>query len=555
MEGNMEAVSDAVQAAQIVLRELAAGAVTTSQRAEIFNDFDMVVAVSQQTINEQLKKLVEQGVIKSELLLAQTLAGQDYVYKLLDSPAELPPNSAYIIAKVQPRIVIPASGAALTLVLDFVSGKGGFWIGGAGPLATLSEFDMAGWSYGFTVTLDLAAVAADDIASGRAVSDAIRKQLSEFQSQMFSISRLFLDFVSSDLLRFDPQTTSAGPQNAASKELAAFMQFYFKGIDHAANPFVLGYCVTAGDGTEEKGDQANVPDLLKPVGTAFTLYRDAEDANRSTLNFALVTKGGHGRVPGSPPNMTASWLPPGAAAAVAYSHACLVEPMLLQPVFQQIRESVYAGISGNLSVGEGNDYAAARTKTANGWTFSISNVNGGDDQYCNSFNVAVSQAPDSLRLDFRGTVSVHKEVSKNCFFCTARGWATCTLAWSGTIDLAVVDGALKVGGSGFKTDSSNNDHGTNTCADAFDWIGKIVGGILDVFTGFSDNFFFSKLISDAFSVRTPGIGVVSVALGALADSARSTIVLPAGDQFKFGNPPLADDVGDLIIPLAYQTGR
>jgi|CXWL01.1.fsa_nt_gi hypothetical protein len=521
------------------------------QSHDLFDDVDMVVAISQQTINDQLVKLVAQGVIKSQLIMLQTQVGNAYTYSFPATREQIPAGSSYIAATVQPAIDIQESGEVITLVLHFTSGRGAFW-SGSGQLAQLYDYDMTGWSYAFRARLDLAAVEADEIARGHSVADSIRQQLTAFQSQMFSVKGLFLDFVSADLLSFDNARTWAGGDNLAAPALASFMQFYFKHVDPAANPFVLGYSVTANAATQPQGAMADVPDLLKPTGTAFALYQNPDNPDLSTLNFVLATKGGHGTVSGSPDIMRSSILPQGAAGALAYSHACLLEPLVVQPIFRQIRETIHASIAGNVDVGAGNDYAAAKTATNDGWSFVIADMHDGDDQYGNDFTVAILSLADQVRLDFKGNVRVYKEVSKNCLFCTARAQAKCSLSWSGSMVLTVAGGALKVDSSSFKTDNYANNHDTNSCSDAFSWMGKIVGGIADLFTGFSDNMYFANLLSSALSVNTPGLGMSSIALGALGEGARAALVLPAGDAFSFQNPPSFNAAGDLTIALAYR---
>jgi hypothetical protein len=518
---------------------------------EIFNDFDIVVAISQKTINEQLQKLVALGTIKSHLTLVQVT--QDRNFKYLTSAKDIPANAAYIDADVVPQIDIHANGTQLTFTLAFRSGKAAFWMGGLGPLAELTPFDVAGWRYSFTVTLDLTAVTAADAAKKQVIPDTVRRTLQDFQSRMFKVSSLFLDFSSSDLLRFDPARTAAG---AAGKEavlaLSLFMEFYFKGVVAAQNPYILGYSANPTDGSQLPDGMKNVPDLLRPVGATFTLYHEPRNPDLSSLNFVLVTKGGHGRIPGTPPNLSVNFLnAQRGEAAIVYSSTCLMQPVLIEPVFQQVRDTVYRGIAGHINVGAGNGYAAARSPTADGWSLTISNVSGGDDQYVNRFSVAIDNTGQSADLRINGTIHAYKEVSKNALFCTARAWARADIAWSGVVSLTTDGAGLKIAHN-FKTDSSNTRHDTNKCADAFSWIGRILGGVLDVFTGFGDKFFFSNLISNAFSVDVPGIGRVSVALSELSNAVQSSIVLPAGDTFVYRNPPSSDPAGNLSIPLTYR---
>lgn len=150
---------------------------------EIFNNFDIVVAISQKTINDQLQKLVAMGTIKSRLTLVQV--AQNRQFKYLTSAAEIPANAAYIDADIVPQIDIHASGTQLTFILAFKSGKAAFWQGGPGPLAQLTQFDVAGWRYGFAVTLDLTAITSGDAAKRQVTPDSVRRTLQDFQSRLF----------------------------------------------------------------------------------------------------------------------------------------------------------------------------------------------------------------------------------------------------------------------------------------------------------------------------------------------------------------------------------
>ena len=52
------------------------------KNAEIFNDYDMVVCMTQKTINDQLTHLTKMGIIRSELILVQKVdrKTRSYVY-------------------------------------------------------------------------------------------------------------------------------------------------------------------------------------------------------------------------------------------------------------------------------------------------------------------------------------------------------------------------------------------------------------------------------------------------------------------------------------------
>lgn len=549
----MESIEQAAETARDAAAQAAgqAGASVPAPNARVFDDYDMVVAVPQRVINDQLARLQASGAIPGRLVLVQHADGQgNFTYEALQSPDQIPrgpdgtPTLACIDAAVRPRIAIPASGTLVTLVLDFLSGTA--WLGGGfGPLAGVRQYDVAGWSYGVAVTLDLAEVARENVGH---VPASVQAQLGAFMDDMFRVDHLFLDLDAADLLRFDPAATGTGPAgDDGNRQLAAFMQFYLRDVARGGNPFILGYAATTTDATRVPADR-NVPDTLRPTGTTFTLYHDPANPDLSTVNYVLATRGGHGRVGGTPANFTDPWFTAGdtADAKVVYSHACLAEPLLVHPVFDQVRQGVWSQVSQHVSVGEGNDYGAARQATGDGWRFVVSDVGGGDDQYTNVFTVS-NGGP---RLSFAGNVHVYKEVSKDAFFCTARASAWGDAGWGGTLTLGVADGALTADSS-FSPTQTSSDSSTNSCADAFSWMGTILGGVLDVFTGWADGGFFSHLFSDAFSVSIPGIGDLQVALRNVSASATNVVVLPAGGVFDVRNPAV-DAAGNVSLELTYR---
>ena len=552
--GILEQEEKKQQADFLEMKKEAAAAAQDAAKEAVFNDHDMIVAIPRRVINQQLQSLHASGAIAPRLVLVQHVDDKgNFTYESLASSDQIPrgpdgtPTLACIDAEVCPRIDIPASGTLVTLVLQFLNGS--VWTGGGfGPLAGVQQHDATGWTYGVAVTLDLAAVAKDDVAKGTAVPPAVQQQLNGFLDAAFRVDHLFLDLDSADLLTFDPGTTNTGTAGGDGvKQLAMFMQFYLRNLAASGNPFILGYTATATDQTQVPANQ-NVPDSLRPTGTTFTLYQDPFDPDLSTVNYVLATRGGHGSISGTPANFAGNWIRPGETcdAKVVYSHACLAEPLLVAPLFKQVREGVYAQVSQNVSVGEGNDYAAARQPTGSGWQFTISSVGGGDDQYTNAFTVSNG----GNVLSFAGHVHAAKSVSQNNFFCTAHASAWGDADWAGTITLGVANGALTAQGS-FATVRSNSDSSTNSCADAFSWMGRIVGGVLDVFTGWADGGLFSNMFANAFSVSIPGIGDLNVVLGNLSASATSVVVLPAGGVFDFAAPAI-DAAGNVSLELTYR---
>jgi hypothetical protein len=544
------------------------------KNTEIFNDYDMVVSVSERIINSEMLHLTKMGVIHPEFVLVQAVEKHQYVYKVLDSADDIPrdntgaPTCAYIDGQITPEITIDESGSNVTFVLYFRGGTACFWEG-SGPLASLNTYDMTGWKYGITILLDLKQIEKDDIGKKIKVPDLVDQQLNHFMDSMFSINHLFMDFESTDLLRFDPahcDTKEAG--DVGLEQLVTFMQFYLKNLVASGNPFILGYALTTDDATRYP-ENANVPDSLKPVGTTYSMYHDPNDQNLSNVNFVLATKGGHAAIAGTPGNFDSNWLVAAEQcdAKLIYSHTCLIEKFFLEPFFTTLQDNVFSGdptdpskkgISGNIDVNKGLTYAAGKEATDKGFKFTISNQGTGDDQYTNSYTVDITNDQDAATttLAFTGTIHLYKEQTKNVGFDTAKASATADVPWSGQIVLVTQkdkDGNPELATTkSFTVGQIQQSTYENKAAEAFQWIGKLLGSVLDALTGFMDGGFFGNLLADVFSVSVPGLGDVSVAIGNLGNSVSTVLMLPAGQVFYFRNPA-TDLEGNLAMLLTYKS--
>jgi len=559
------------------------------KNSDVFNQYDMVVSMTQKTINDQLTHLLKMGIIQSQLIIVQEFSGRNYDYKVLDSSDQMPldnqgnPLYACIDAVIQPRIDIKASGTALVFILHFRSGTACFWEG-FGPRAYLQSYDMAGWEYGVGISLDLKAIEKNDIGSKLKVPDLVENQLNHFMTDMFKVNSLFLDFESTDLLNFDPAYSSAREAGDTSlQQLVEFMSFYLADLVKKGNPYILGYSLNTTDQTQMPPDQ-NVPDQLRPVGTTFTLYRDPNDQELSNLNFVLATRGGHGSIAGTPGTFDSNWISPTEQcdAKMIYSHTCLLEHFILIPLFDQMREGVYAQIKDQISVPIGNDYASAKkpftnrpdftvskgsggllgglphlvSHNTNGFDYIISNITNGNDQYVNTYSVVIENTDTRLDLKFAGYLHVYKHVDRDMGFCTATASAEGTIYWAGNVTIAAEKDAkgepTLTLNKNFTIANSDKKSDRNTCAEAFDWIGKILGGILDSFTYFLDQGAFTRLLDGVFDLHTPGIGNLGAVFGNLSNVLQNVIILPAGQVFFFRNPA-SDPEANLSLELTYKS--
>ncbi len=522
---------------------------------EVFTDYDMVVAISQQTINDQLTHLTHMGIIQSALRITRDQDDDgNFLYKCLGPSDVIPPDVESIDAFALSQIDIQASGGTVHLELHFQSGTFTLWKG-RGRAAKLAGTDMSGWVYSIAINMDLNAVKADDLLKNKKVPDSVLQQLTNFNTNMFDINHLFMDFESTDLIRFDPQSTQTGAAgDDAQSNLAEFMQFYLSDLIKSGNPYILGYSLTTNDATQYAKDQM-VPDTLRPVSTTYNMFHetDASKQGRNTLNFILGTKGGHGVVQGSPGVFDTNWLPSAdSQACMAYSRSVLMEANLLKPFYDSFSKQIGDSIKDQITIAATPTYAEATKATATGYSFTISDVSSGSDQYVNTYTVDFSNSDGAVTLNFKGHLYFYKYVQNEPSEAHASG----TIDWSGTYTLSLDktkagDPQLVLTHS-YKIDNQTSDSSMNTAAKALSWIGKIIGGVLDLFTAFQDHNYIGNALASLMSVSVPGIGDVSVALGSLGDSVGPAILLPAGQVFFFKSPS-ADPYGNLTMDLTYKS--
>ncbi|MDV7699265.1 hypothetical protein N6B72_20280 [Chryseobacterium soli] len=523
----------------------------------IFNQFDMVVSMTQQTINDQLTHLLRTGTIKSTFILAQVIEGNNYVYKILDNASQIPPNSAYINANILPQVNISNSGLDITFIINMLSGTAAFWFGN-GPMARLTEFTIDNWSYGIDVNMDIYKLEQDDIGKKIVVPPLVENQLKNFTDKMFSVNSLLMDFESVDLIQFNPTHTSAGKAgDIGIEQMVLFMQFYLKWLIASGNPYVLGYAINQNDETQVPQNE-EVPDSLKPVGTTYSMYCDAEKPEKSNLNFVLATKGGFGHISGSPGTFDTNWIGDNEDinAKMIISHNDLVEALILKPLYQSLQDNVYSQIKDNISVSAGNTYDAGKKVDATGISYVISDISTGDDQYVNKMNVTLNNKETSVDITVKGHIQLYKEVDKNMGVCTAKAHAGGTVDWTGTFTIECTKDEM--GNPTLKLtqcttiDNATQSSDKNTCATAFEWIGKILGTILDVLTLGLDQNFFSKLFDDLMDLKIPKIGNIGNAFVNISNSARTTILLPGGQVFFFKTPSI-DTEGNFYLQLTYKS--
>lgn len=537
------------------------------QNTSVFNDYDMVLTMSEALINDQLSLLRDQEIIHQKFIMYSTWEGENVTYHVVDSPDLIPrdangnPTEANINAEIFPQVMIEQSGTVITFLLKFPSGTANFWVGRRNPV--LKQFEIKDWQYAVAIGMDLKALEKEDIGKKIKVPKNIENQLHHFMDNMFTVNHLFMDFESSDLLRFDAnQTKTPGGGDVGEEVFVEFVNGFLTKQVANGNPYILGYSIeTRKDSNYGPGEI--VPPSIRPMGTTYSMYHDPVNQKRSNLNFVLATVGGHNKIVGSPGNFNSNWLtdidPPDLQAKVIYSNDVLIEKLILRPFYEKLKNAVYKKIKDTLDeVDKGNEYNDAKTPIPGGFSFALATDHSGDQQYTSDYNVLISSGQGKVSLDISGRLHFYKKVVKknmaNCMGGDAWGASNANIDWTANLTITTTKNAdgkpiLKLSYS--KNVPKADPHNTkNDCAKFWDGLAKVLGNIVG---GFSLG---QGALSDALdnlpSLDITGFGNLSEAFNDFGSGLNNSILLPAGGVFAMDNPTV-DSEYNFYIDLKYKS--
>jgi hypothetical protein len=284
--------------------------------ADELNGFDMVWAVTEQTLNDQLGAIFGGAARPGGPDLARVSFGE-----LFEADGKTVKDGLHVDGVLAPpRIEIPEGNASTVLLfLTFASGTlQHLDLQQAGVLSVdLTPDPRRPAATTWTLCLEVDVNVADigerlDCRSTRPPSGMhpqTFQQLCHFKTTGFSVRQLFLGLENVDLARFRPDrsmipegvtatyrrdgtTTLDTPDPNAGPDLQMAMALYLQHLGSDNNPYVLGYTTEAG---------ANETSAFQPTATAYSTRRyqparnDSFYPGLSTLNLLLVTH--HRRLP------------------------------------------------------------------------------------------------------------------------------------------------------------------------------------------------------------------------------------------------------------------
>lgn len=245
------------------------------------NGFDMVYAVSQQTINAQLQLLWAMDMLPTTWK-AEAAEGLYSIDAELGCPV-VDFNTGDSSSRTA-KLTMPLTKASFHYAKIVIEdGK---------PTVVQTTKEINGSSLSFFVNMSLAELAST-YQNQDSIPDEVKRQLEQFDTSMFSIQHLFLNFEDANLLKsFDFQTNGAIPtdQPELTGQIRNLVEAFIDTIKGNDNPYIFGYYAV---------DKISEPSQAtwQPTGCTYSIYSDAHFASRSSINYLLVTD--HKTVPGS----------------------------------------------------------------------------------------------------------------------------------------------------------------------------------------------------------------------------------------------------------------
>jgi len=485
-----------------------------------------------------------------------------------NSYAALAPNdpipvgvSSYIDAGVLPQFVIGNAPQALNMTLEVLDGHVVYENG--------TNVDLAGSSFQLATNIALVPMSASQIAARVGYLNTIGAQghrLKLLAQNGFVVNQLAVLSVAFDPTHSRIPVPGGGtvpPVTTNTAQLSAFFSAYVDSVNGQGAGFVAGYCVTATANSVYAGlpgvpAGATFPAALRPVAASWAVYPDPSP-DLSSINFIVATPGAGGSAPFPAPTLDANPFTAtddSVAAMACYSAQLLTDPWFLEPTYNNLASTVWNQIKDQIDVSVGNEYAAGCTATDSGYSYTISNVNSGDDQYVNQYTVAIENGsnPGTVTMTFAGEIYLYKQVSKNLGVGTATAWASGTINWNQIWTLSPgvdTNGVPQLDIVITAADPVvNSDTGANTLAKAVAELGALTGGLLDLFSGLGSLDILSAAPDTQIAAAAPDFGPPSTGFSGFGAQAILTLILPGGFQPIL--PPLQfDTIGNITLAYTY----
>lgn len=521
--------------------------------------FDMVVGVTQETINYQFKQLWKKGIIHKTLAFsaqAQSTTGhiKHSVSATLNANLDAPTIE-----------ILEGSDNRRKLLFHLKMSSGVL----ASPESFDTPLNFSNWEYVFTVDLDMQEIALEAVMNHTAIPDEVKGHLREFSDDMFTIRHLFMDFQDADLATYDKERSQCPmPDDWGGGDLAkrtddftlvllqAALQGHFHSLAGTDHPYILGYAVES-----KQAGGVNLLPTLDPTSSTFSTNYNSANQALSSLNFLVMTN--HHPLP---TDAAAGLFTQGAVTSAdadgrfmvaqnsffsGWLLPQLVSAMSLQQYPEYYNASNASGQGIKSSSSDTPNYGSVTALSAaawninydvyyyykvdNGWNCWPTDVDARYGQQDTRFlGIALSNpSPQTAQAILVGSFSVKFQVDYTCIWDNCL-WTSASDSFTGDITFSGgTEGQLGMVGT---IPQPNPSFDNGSCP------GSKLDALLDV------NKDILNEQSTNFSKELPGL---VANLQNSCNDAKNRFVLPAGDVLFFKNPQF-DQAGNLLLDITYK---
>lgn len=232
--------------------------------------YDMVISVTQRTINSQLGALWRRNLIFPRKEIKETHEKSQLDVKVKAPTLSLEGNST--------------EDQKIFMTIPFTGGE--FVHVGEGP------YEMTDCKVTFLCEVRMREVGQDYIQGHKNLEEVVKNKMAGFTPDIFRISKLFLALKGRNQLHEHidrERSTLPAFSTEASKGFSDVLEKYLVGhIDHDHNPMLLGFVPTHKDiGTETLSEEEK---RFLVTGIRFSVTQNPEDGDHSLLNYMFMTQ-------------------------------------------------------------------------------------------------------------------------------------------------------------------------------------------------------------------------------------------------------------------------
>ncbi|KAA5547819.1 hypothetical protein [Adhaeribacter rhizoryzae] len=228
--------------------------------------FDMVYTITQDAINKQLASLSGQ-TIPTHITIGDSETNGASISGTIGSP-----SLGFNTGEVH----------LASLHIPFTNGTFNYYTG-HGPSQTVKTFNVAGWVIAFNIKLNIAQLAHEYTTASKVIPEEVLNTLSKFDSNMFNIYSIFMEFENSDLATYDAKSSFPGADDITKKAFGDLIRVWLLNHKGTDNPFIIGYPIV-------KNESSYLQEVFEPCGANFsTTPNTSGQEGLSTLNILMVT--------------------------------------------------------------------------------------------------------------------------------------------------------------------------------------------------------------------------------------------------------------------------